>query len=155
MFNVMLLAILLAMLSTKAHANVEVTFIEGAPKDKFILSNTGECSLQDVDLKVDLSKSKGRLIFDTTAMGKGVEVFQPFEITRGEMKLTSAKTVSDGDKQLSLNIESIQAKDSVSFTIDVDDTLAESQLGNIRVTGNEITSALVSIDVKGIETLTA
>jgi hypothetical protein len=88
-------------------------------------------------------------------MGQGVEVFQPFEITKGEMRLTSAEKVSDGDKRLSLNIESIKAKDFVSFTIDVDDTLVESQLGNIRVTGTEIKSASVSIDVKGNEILTA
>jgi hypothetical protein len=155
MFNILLSTILIVMLSENAYANIEVTFIEGAPKDKFVLNNTRECNLQDVTLKVDLSESEGRLIFDTTAMGKGVEVFQPFEVTKGQITLTSAEKVNDGDTPLSLNIKTIQAKDSVSFTIDVDDTLAESQLGNIRVTGTEVINASVTIDAKDNNTLTA
>jgi hypothetical protein len=147
MSNILLSAVLLVMLcgSEYANANIEVKFLEGAPKDKFVFKNTSECNLQNVVLKVDLSNSKGGLIFDTTATGQGVEVFQPFEVTEGDLALTSSGKVKDGAKHLSLNVKSINAKQSVSFTIDVDDTLERSELGNIRVSGNEITSATVDI----------
>tara|TARA_R110001606_G_scaffold25866_1_gene83846 strand:+ start:568 stop:1086 length:519 start_codon:yes stop_codon:yes gene_type:complete len=132
-----------------AHANIEVSFIESAPKDRFVISNTGQCELKDVILNLDLSNSSGRLIFDTTATGAGVDVFQPFEVRKGNMKLLSSDKVEDGDSMLSLSIESIQANDSVSFTIDVDDTLPQSELGNIRVSGSEITNASAEIIVQG------
>jgi hypothetical protein len=132
-----------------AHANVEVTFVESAPKDRFILHNTSQCALND------LSNSVGRLIFDTTATGAGVEVFQPFEVKKGNLKLISASEVKDGDSTLSLSIENIAANDSVSFTIDVDDTLTQSELGNIRVSGSEITNALIEITTKEQQTSVA
>jgi hypothetical protein len=132
-----------------AHANVEVTFVESAPKDRFILHNTSQCALND------LSNSVGRLIFDTTATGAGVEVFQPFEVKKGNLKLISASEVKDGDSTLSLSIENIAANDSVSFTIDVDDTLTQSELGNIRVSGSEISNALIKITTKGQQTSAA
>jgi hypothetical protein len=37
MFNLLLSTILLVMLSEKVYADIEVTFIEGAPKDRFVL----------------------------------------------------------------------------------------------------------------------
>lgn len=155
MFNILLSTVFFVLLSGHAYADIAVRFIESAPKDKFILHNTSECNLQDVALKIDLSGSEGGLIFDTTAAGKGVEVFQPFEVTKGQITLNSADKVNDGDTQLSLIIKNIEAKQTVSFTIDVDDTLIKSQLGNIRVTGTEITNASVSIVIKGNKILTA
>tara|TARA_R110001599_G_scaffold26935_7_gene94967 strand:+ start:1117 stop:1635 length:519 start_codon:yes stop_codon:yes gene_type:complete len=138
-----------------AHANVEVTFVESAPKDRFILHNTSQCALNDLTVHLDLSNSVGRLIFDTTATGAGVEVFQPFEVKKGNLKLISASEVKDGDSTLSLSIENVAANDSVSFTIDVDDTLTQSELGNIRVSGSEISNALIKITIKGQQTSVA
>lgn len=138
-----------------AHANVEVTFVESAPKDRFVLHNTSQCALNDLTVHLDLSNSVGRLIFDTTATGAGVEVFQPFEVKKGNLKLISASEVKDGDSTLSLSIQSIAANDSVSFTIDVDDTLTQSELGNIRVSGSEITNALIEITTKEQQTSVA
>ncbi|PKF62016.1 aggregation factor core [Psychromonas sp. psych-6C06] len=157
MSNILLSVALLVMLcsSQYAYADIEVKFLEGAPKDKFVFKNTSECNLQNIVLKVDLSNSQGGLIFDTTATGQGVEVFQPFEVTEGELALTSSGKVKDGAKHLSLNVKSINAKQSVSFTIDVDDTLDRSELGNIRVSGNEITNAAVDINFDSEESATA
>lgn len=138
-----------------AHANVEVTFVESAPKDRFVLHNISQCALNDLTVHLDLSNSVGRLIFDTTATGAGVEVFQPFEVKKGNLKLVSASEVKDGDSTLSLSIQSIAANDSVSFTIDVDDTLTQSELGNIRVSGSEITNALIEITTKEQQTSVA
>lgn len=141
--------------SQLAHANVTVNFVESAPKDRFVIENVGGCGLDNVTVGIDLSQSAGRLIFDTTASGAGVEVFQPFEISAGDLKLVSAVDVKDGDTSLSINITSIQPGKSVSFTIDVDDTLPRSELGKIRVTGAEIKNAQVSLRLGDGETVVA
>lgn len=128
-----------------AHANMDVSFIESAPKDRFVLQNTSQCAIKDVTVHLDLSSSLGHLIFDTTAAGAGVEVFQPFEVTRGSLQLISSNDVQDGDSTLSFTVENIDVNESASFTIDVDDTLTQSELGNIRVSGSEITGATIEI----------
>lgn len=128
-------------------ASVEVSFIESAPKDRFVIENVGGCSLDDVTVSIDLTQSEGRLIFDTTATGAGVEVFQPFEIRSGDLKLVSSVDVKDGDTGLAININSLHPGKSVSFTIDVDDTLTSSELGKIRVTGAEIENAQVNVQL--------
>lgn len=127
------------------HADVEVKFVESAPKDRFVIKNTGECNLQELILKIDLSQSAGRLIFDTTDTGAGVEVFQPFEVSKGNIELISSKAVKDGDTGLTVRIESLPPGKSASFTIDVDDSLPSSELGRIRVTGSEISNGAVNI----------
>lgn len=126
-----------------AQANIQINFVESAPKDSFIIKNIGECDLKDLSVEIDLSLSDGKLIFDTTASGAGVEVFQPFEIQEGKLRLAPNSSVGDGDKSVSVVVESLRPDSSVSFTIDVDDTLAKGELGQIRVTGSEIQGAQV------------
>lgn len=138
-----------------AQANVTVDFREGAPKDRFTITYTGECVLNDVVLNIDLSGTDGKLIFDTTAAGAGVEVFQPFEVTQGAVTLLSSLRVNDGDKALSLGIEKLGSGESISFTIDVDDTLTNSELGNIRVSDAEIKGGTVQILVGDIVSASA
>lgn len=128
-----------------AQASVSVDFREGAPKDRFTITNSSECALNNVVVNIDLSNTDGKLIFDTTGAGAGVEVFQPFEVTKGAIKLISSETVTDGDTGLSLGIESLGSGESISFTIDVDDTLVKSELGNIRVSNSEIKGGAFSI----------
>lgn len=143
-----LIALPLIMFSAQfAHANVEVVFVEGAPKDKFVVNNIGKCDLKAVTLNVDLSDSAGRLIFDTTASGAGVEVFQPFEVVEGNLTLVSSNRVNDGDNKLSIGIDRLKPQNTASFSIDVDDTLAQSELGNIRVSDSEMQNASVTIMV--------
>jgi hypothetical protein len=134
---------LILLLGQPVNADLEVEFIESAPKDRFIIKNTGECVLKDLVLEIDLSESTGRLIFDTTATGAGVDVFQPFEVTEGEIELISSDAVEDGDTTLSLSIQDIPAGKAISFTIDVDDTLTASELGQTRVADSEISNGLV------------
>lgn len=124
--------------------NVSVTFRESAPKDSFTIVNTGACAI-DGKISIDLSTSVGKLIFDTTASGAGVEVFQPFVVTSGQRFLIETPTVSDGDTRVSLVLKDLGAGEQVSFTIDVDDTLDNSNLGQIRVTGSEISGARVMV----------
>lgn len=130
-----------------AQANVAVDFREGAPKDRFTITYTGECVLNEVIFNIDLSGTDGKLIFDTTSAGAGVEVFQPFEVTQGSVKLLSSQRVNDGDKSLSLSIEKLDSGESISFTIDVDDTLTNSELGNIRISDSEIRGGTIQIKV--------
>ncbi|NEQ55361.1 MAG: hypothetical protein F6K11_35460, partial [Leptolyngbya sp. SIO3F4] len=116
---------------TDANAVVNVEFIESAPKDRFVITNMGSCTLTGLTLELDLSQSAGKLIFDTTATGAGVEVFQPFEVEAGD--IVPLGGVNDGDSKLALQIVSLAPGNRASFTIDVDDTLPRSELGQIRV----------------------
>jgi hypothetical protein len=150
MLRFIFLTVSIYMLSFNANADIEVSFKDGAPKDKFTLENTSTCDLNDIVMTIDLSGSIGGLIFDTTESGEGVEVFQPFEVTKGQISL-NATQINDGDKQLTLTIKTLKANDVAGFTIDVDDTLTRSELGNIRVTDTEIKGGSVSVNIKGHE----
>jgi hypothetical protein len=140
---------LLLLVSSISQANIEVSFVDGAPKDRFVLNNIGECAMQNITANIDLSNSTGKLIFDTTATGAGVEVFQPFESSDGNIKLVNGNPVQDGETTLLLNIATLKANSSTRFTIDVDDTLKQSELGNIRVSGSEIENATIQIRSMG------
>lgn len=129
----------------QAGSVVEVAFIESAPKDRFVITNRGSCVLEDLTLELDLSQSAGLLIFDTSATGAGVEVFQPFEVEEGDIVQLAADGVGDGDSELALRIAYLGPGDRASFTIDVDDTLPNGELGQIRVADSEISGAIASI----------
>lgn len=109
-------------------------FIESAPRDRFELS----VGAQDLHaLTVDLRGSKGRLIFDTAQGGTGVEVFQPL---RDEGGINGA-AVTDGAEVLTVALREGRAGSQAAFSIDVDDRLRTSDLGQIRVTGGEMAGA--------------
>lgn len=132
--------------STAAMADVSVVFREGAPKDRFTIENTGVCSLDGAVVTIDLSQSKAGLIFDVTGKGAGVEVFQPFELTAGSSYLAEVPTVRDGDNKVSLMLKSLPQSKSISFTIDVDDTVKQRE---ITVSSSEIQGAAVLLDSGG------
>ena len=62
-----------------------------------------------------------------------------------QVNLISQYSVKDGDAKLSLNIPSLSSGNTASFTIDVDDTLAVSELGKIRISDSEIKNGRVSL----------
>ncbi len=132
---------------------LDANFIESAPKDRFSFTNTGACDIGPATLSVLLEESVGGLIFDTTGDGAGVEVFQPYETVAGAESVLSVTSVTDGDTSITLNLNGLAAGKSVAFTIDVDDTLRHSSLGQIRVTDSEIAGATVVLEtasVKGV-----
>ena len=129
------------------HADIRVRFIEGAPKDQFVVTNEGRCAVPPSELVVDLSGSKAGLVFDVTGSGAGVEVFQPFEMVEGAGALTSMPSVSDGDTQVSLSLGSLAPRARIAFTIDVDDTLGAR---GITVSGSEIAGATVRWSAAGV-----
>ncbi|CUH41237.1 hypothetical protein [Ruegeria atlantica] len=127
--------------ATSLQAGVQIRFIEGAPKDRFVLTNVGACEVEASTLKIDLSQSAGRLIFDVTEKGAGVEVSQPLEFVEGAEALRQIPAVVDGQDSIELQIASLAAGDKLAFTIDVDDTIGQRE---ITVTGSEIEGAKVS-----------
>lgn len=145
------LAAITLLTGSLSHADINIRFIEGAPKDTFVIVNEGACALSTFTVEFDLSSSAGKLIFDTTAAGAGVEVFQPFEVKSGNIKLTSGEEVVDGKDQLSIEIDSLEPQQSASFTIDVDDRLTNSNLGQIRVSNSEIRGAIARVNLKDAE----
>lgn len=124
-----------------AHSDMVVSFDEGAPKDLFTFMNIGDCTIKAANVKLDLSTSTAGLILDVAESGKGVEVFQPLEITSGTSSLLTIPNPKDGDSQLTLEIDELEPGQSISFTIDVDDTLGGRE---ITVSGAEIAGATVN-----------
>lgn len=140
------LACLLSLCATPALAEITIRFDEGAPKDRFVIENTGACALLEAQLRIDLTGSAGGLVFDTTASGAGVQVFQPFEMVSGAQALSGLPQVSDGDTSITLPVTSLAPMGQIVFTIDVDDTIGARE---ITVSGAEISGAQVRIVQSG------
>lgn len=138
------LALASILLTAPAYADVEVRFIEGAPKDRFVFAYEGACDTGPATLTVDLSGSPAGLVFDVTGDGAGVEVFQPFELVSGAEVVTVLPDVKDGDTALSLDVQTLVPGSSVSFTIDLDDTIGARE---ITVSGSEIAGAETRLSV--------
>lgn len=141
------LAAALCIAALPAAADVRVRFIEGAPKDQFVITNEGRCALPKAELAVDLGTSPAGLIFDVTGSGAGVQVFQPFEVVAGAALLNGMPKVSDGDTQVALAMRSLAPAARIAFTIDVDDTLGQR---GITIAGSEIAGATVRLVVAGV-----
>ncbi|MBU2980453.1 aggregation factor core protein MAFp3, isoform C [Lentibacter algarum] len=131
-----------SLVASPSLADVKVAFIEGAPKDKFLVTNIGACDLPAAKVTIDLSKSASGLVFDVTDTGPGVEVFQPFQIVSGQHLVSRATDVFDGDRSVTLELDSLPMGQAVSFTIDVDDTNGSRE---ITVADDEIVGATVGV----------
>ncbi|MBO9396027.1 aggregation factor core [Shimia sp. R9_2] len=129
-----------------ADTSITARFIEGAPKDRFEISNTSACALVDATVTIDLSGSPAGLIFDVSSSGAGVEVFQPFELQRNAEALKRQPHVRDGQSQVHLDIETLPAGETLAFTIDVDDTGGRRE---IIVSNTEIEGSRLIIDHRG------
>lgn len=138
-------ALLATLLATPAAADIAVRFTEGAPKDRFTISNASACATGAIEVEIDLSGSAAGLIFDTTGRGAGVEVFQPFELVSGSAQVTAVSEITDGDSRAVLSLSDLPAQGDVSFTIDVDDTLPSSSNGQIMISGGEIEGAVFRV----------
>ena len=55
--------------------------------------------------------------------------------------ISNVALVEDGADAINLNFEKFSSGESFTFSIDVDDQLTTSQLGQIRVTGGEMAQA--------------
>jgi hypothetical protein len=144
------IATLLSALPLLTHAasacvhEVSMVFTESAPRDRFEIHNGSSAGQRIQRLTLDLSGSLGKLIFDTIEGGTGVEVFQPFRIEPGEAQLKGSPVVQDGSDRLTLDFARFEPGQHFRFSIDVDDQLAASDLGQIRVSGREMEGALLT-----------
>lgn len=127
-------------------AEIQIEFKEGAPKDRFVISNLGDCDYKNVSMQVDLSNSAGKLIFDTTNQGAGVEVFQPFEIVSGQEWIIDTDTPSDGDQSFALEIAALPSGADLILSTDVDDTIAARE---ITVRGSEFNGSTAAVTIDG------
>jgi hypothetical protein len=129
------------LLAAPALADLRVEFREGAPKDRFVVVNDGVCALPAQVVSIDLGPSAGRLIFDTTGAGAGVEVFQPLDVTDGAAFLAVQPSARDGQTRLDLSLKALPAGARVELTTDLDDTVGQRA---ITVSGSEITGAVLT-----------
>ncbi|MEL7216753.1 MAG: aggregation factor core [Pseudomonadota bacterium] len=142
-----LVLILALAVAGPAHADIEVSFREGAPVDRFLITHRGECPLAAARVTIDLRNSAGELIFDTTAEGAGVEVFQPFRVVRGGGFLLTAPIVMDGAQQVTLDLADMPVGGVIEITTDLDDTLGARA---ITVSGNEFFGTRLLVGFKGM-----
>lgn len=85
------------------HVDLNVKFVESAPRDRFVISNNSTTNVEIISASIDLSTSQGNLIFDTEDGGTGVEVFQKFRSETDQVKLVASPEVNDGDNQLDMS----------------------------------------------------
>ena len=137
-------ATLLLSATTAAQADLTVQFIEGAPTDSFVMTNTSPCTVPAQTVSFDLSTSAAGLIFDVTNDGAGVEVFQPLKVVGANPLVLSTSTITDGDQTLDIQLDQMAPNAQVRVTFDMDDTLKDGDLGQIRVSRSEIEGASVS-----------
>jgi hypothetical protein len=148
--GVLWVALLLSALPLVAQAapacvqEVSMVFIESAPRDRFEIRNDSSTGQHIQRLTLDLSPSSGKLIFDTIEGGTGVEVFQPFRVETGEARLRGSPVIQDGSERLTLDFTRFEPGQRFVFSIDVDDQLSASELGQIRVSGREMEGALLN-----------
>ena len=126
---------------TLVSADISVAFYESAPKDRFVIKND-LCTLDEAVIIIDLATAPAGLIFDVTASGAGVEVFQPVRV---EGNPTLDPLVLDGDQKLEVRLPSFGRNQELIITADIDDTLENSDLGQIRVSGAEIAGTRAAI----------
>jgi|GEM_PF-461341 len=134
------------LMASPSYADLHVQFLEGAPKDQFVLTNKGLCEIENAEVTIDLSGSDAGLIFDVTEAGSGVEVFQPFKVTVGAKHLVGRPSIMDGDQFLTLSLTDFPQNQSVAFTIDIDDTAGGRE---ITVSDNEMRGATISVLLDG------
>ncbi len=132
---------LLMLCAGSAQADLSLRFVEGAPSDRFVLTNTGNCPLAEATLTLDIGAAPAGLLFDAMPGGAGVDSYQPFEVIEGRGALLGLPELADGDTVLSLNLAGLEAGGIVSFSLDVDDTgtglpetIADSEIAGTMVT---------------------
>lgn len=136
----------LILAASMAQADLAVRFKEGAPKDRFTLTNTSNCALPAFAVSIDIGTAPSGLIFDITSSGAGVEVFQPLALVAGQDLLRSTPKVRDGDSAITFDLKGLGAGQMLTFTIDVDDTGGGRE---ITVNGSEIAGATVVATIDG------
>lgn len=123
---------------------VEIRFFEG-DGDLFVIRNLSQEPWALVTLVLSLTGSRGRLVFDTDYGGPGASEPSAFEAVEGPpdkpVGLVGVPAVGDGAEALTLRFRAFLPGREFIFTIDVDDRLEDSDLGQAVVSGAEIAGA--------------
>ncbi|MEQ8739354.1 MAG: hypothetical protein RIE87_08235 [Rhodospirillales bacterium] len=122
---------------------VVIRFIDSSP-DLFIIENKSLEPWTLLSLEFHAAQSAGRVVFDTDFGGAGASEPHQFETVEGEVGLMKAPVVADGAEELILHFTNFQAGRKFVFTIDLDDRLENSPMGQAYVTGEEIAGAEVT-----------
>jgi hypothetical protein len=125
-----------------------VAFTEGAPKDRFTLTNASDPGWGVTSVEIDLGPSRGRLIFDTTERGAGESVYQPYEEAGGSATVSGRSQVTDGDTVIALQFASFAPGALSAFTIDLDDTVSGSPtiVSDAEILGGRVQANFVKSD---------
>jgi hypothetical protein len=130
--------------------SISAKFIEGAPTDRFEIYNISGAEWTITRIAVDLSQAPAGLIFDIQEGGGGLEVFQPFRTASlsdlRPASLASFEGLEDGGQLLELKFSQFGKDETFAFTIDLDDSLENSERRQTQVVGNEIEGALLEIE---------
>jgi hypothetical protein len=145
----MVLTLALCAFPFGASADVSARFVEGAPKDQFIFESSS-CPGAVARVAIDLSTASAGLIFDVTAAGAGVSVFQPVEVVRGSARLGA---ITDGDQVLTLDAPDFSVAGQVWISADIDDSLTGGPSGQTIVRGSEIAGVTLRVFVDGAESV--
>ena len=122
---------------------VVIQFIDSSP-DLFIIENRSLEAWTLVSLEFRAEKSAGRVVFDTDLGGAGASEPYQFEVVEGEVGLMKAPVVADGAEELTLHFANFAPGRKFVFSIDLDDRLENSAMGQAYVTGDEIAGAEVT-----------
>ena len=122
---------------------VIIQFIDSGP-DVFIIDNKSREDWTLLSLEFRSANSIGRVVFDTDFGGQGSSEPYQFEVVPGEVSLMKEPVVADGAEALDLHFANFSAGRKFMFTIDLDDRLESSPMGQAHVTGEEIAGAEVS-----------
>ena len=134
------------MLSVQAsQAEFSATFVEGAPKDRFVLKNETGCELRDGSITLDLRPTTAGLLFDTVPAGAGENVAQPFEIARAEGVNATVSNVRDGATVARLQFSRFASGGEIEVTVDVDDSVRSGPRGVQMIDASEIVGARVIV----------
>ena len=134
------LAALAGLIAAPALADLSVSYVDSYP-DIITITNRSGCDLGPFRLVIDLGRSPAGLIFDTSAEGAGFAGHAALEIIGGGEQVLGLGRVTDGDRQLVLDLDFLGAEGSVVLAVDVDDTSPVSLLGQTIVAGAEIAGA--------------
>ncbi|MEO0636455.1 MAG: hypothetical protein AAFY73_07390 [Pseudomonadota bacterium] len=129
--------------------SLSARFIEGAPTDRFEISNNSADGWSVTSATFDLAPAPAGLIFDTENGGGGLQVFQPFEASDSTAKLAGTSGLSDGGTSLTIDFASFAPGETFAFTIDIDDSLENSARSQTQVVGNEIEGAVLTAAITG------
>jgi len=133
----------LVLFSQSAQADIAVRFTEGAPKDRFVVTNAGSCEIAAGSITIDLGTSAAGLIFDTDPTGPGENLAQPLEMAGTKNVSASFEAVPDGASTAEIRFRNFQPGGEIAVTVDVDDSIRSGPRGVQMIAGSEMAGARI------------